>query len=67
MFPDNFYGIFLMTGTIAMWLLALVILVLLARLIFVATQALRSYIHAQDVRMTLLLAEPDEAPGSDAV
>ena len=58
----NFYGVAAITGTIVAFILCAVLLVLLARLILVATQALRAYTRAQELQMDLLIADTTGEP-----
>jgi hypothetical protein len=51
-----------MSGTIAVSILGIVLLVLLGRLILVATQALRTYTRVQDLQIDLLLADTNDEP-----
>lgn len=60
MYSYNFYGVAVMGGTIVALILGLVLLVLLCRLILVATQALRTYKRTQELHLDLLLADRDD-------
>jgi hypothetical protein len=58
----NIYGVAAISGTIVAFILCAVLLVLLARLILVATQALRAYTRAQELQMDLLIADTTDEP-----
>ena len=58
----NFYGVAAIGGTIVAFILCAVLLVLLGRLILVATQALRTYTRAQELQLDLLLADTNDEP-----
>jgi len=60
MYSYNLYGVAVMGGTIAALILGLVLVVLLCRLILVATQALRTYKRTQELHFDLLLADRDD-------
>jgi len=60
MYIGDFYSFVLMGGTVAGVVIGLVLMILLGRFILVATQALRTYISTEDIKMNLLLADPAE-------
>jgi hypothetical protein len=62
MYYNDWFGISYTAFLVVLFLGAVVLLVLLGRLIVVATQALKAYRRTQELRMELLLAGVEDDP-----
>ena len=62
MYSTDWFGISYTAFLVALFLGAVVLLVLLGRLIVVATQALKAYRRTQELKMELLLAGVEDDP-----